>query len=193
MAGALLQWLKEGLRLIDDVSCTDELARSVEDSAGVVVVPAFTGLGAPYWDAEARGAIYGLTRGATKAHVVRACLEASGYQVYDVLKGMEKDSNLLVKRLNVDGGVCKNNFMLEFCADILEAEICRPYNVETTAMGAAFLAGLTTGFWKNIDELRAVHSFERVFTPHMSSKKRSQLLASWHDAIVRTSSKAPQR
>ncbi len=193
MAGALLQWLKEGLRLIDDVSCTDELARSVEDSAGVVVVPAFTGLGAPYWDAEARGAIYGLTRGATKAHVVRACLEASGYQVYDVLKGMEKDSNLLVKRLNVDGGACKNNFMLEFCADILEAEICRPCNVETTAMGAAFLAGLTTGFWKNIDELRAVHSFERVFTPHMSSKKRSQLLASWHDAIVRTSSKAPQR
>ncbi len=190
MAGALIQWLKESLHLIDDASLTDELARSVETSAGVVVVPAFTGLGAPYWDAEARGAIYGLTRGATKAHVVRACLEASGYQVYDVLKGMEKDAKLLVKRLNVDGGACKNNFMLEFCADILEVEICRPYNVETTAMGAAFLAGLTTGFWKNIDELRSVHSFEQVFTPNMSSEKRTQLLALWHDAIARTSSKS---
>ena len=189
MAGALMQWLKEGLHIIDDVTSTDALARSVDDSAGVVVVPAFTGLGAPYWDAEARGAIYGLTRGATSAHLVRACLESLGYQVYDVLKGMEADAQLSVKRLNVDGGACRNDFMLEFCADILGVEICRPRNVETTALGAAFLAGLATGFWKSVDELRSVHSFERVFVPHMKSDLRTQLLSQWHEAISRTSSK----
>ena len=189
MAGALLQWLKDGLRIIDDVVDTDTIARSVEDCAGVVIVPAFTGLGAPYWDAEARGAIYGLTRGTTRAHLVRACLEALGYQVHDVLRGMEADADLSVKHLSVDGGACRNNFMLEFCANMLDVEICRPNNVETTAAGAAFLAGLATGFWKSVDELRDLHSFERVFSPCMEETQRKQLLAAWHDALLRTSTK----
>lgn len=188
MAGALIQWLKEGLHLIEDVAETDQIARSVSDSAGVVIVPAFTGLGAPYWDAEARGAIYGLTRGVERAHIVRACLEACGYQVYDVLKGMQADSNLDVVHLNVDGGACKNNFILEFCADILNVQIRRPNCVETTAKGAAFLAGLSTGFWENLDELRELHSFECVTNPQMEEACREQLLAKWKDAVSRTSS-----
>ncbi len=192
MAGALLQWLKEGLHIIDDVAKTDEIAHRVDNNAGVVVVPAFTGLGAPYWDSEARGAIYGLTRGATSDHIVRACLEASGYQVSDVLRGMEADSNLKVKHLNVDGGACRNNFMLEFCSDILNVEIYRPNNVETTAMGAAFLSGLATGFWKSKDELRSLHSFERVFSPTMQKETRMQLLEQWHNAIARTLSNTLQ-
>lgn len=120
---------------------------------------------------------------------MRACLEALGYQVHDVLRGMEADAGLSVKHLSVDGGACRNNFMLEFCANMLDVEICRPNNVETTAAGAAFLAGLATGFWKNIDELRDLHSFERVFSPCMEETQRKQLLAAWHDALLRTSTK----
>lgn len=186
MAGALIQWLQEELGIIENPAQSDMLAREVPDSAGVYVVPSFTGLGAPYWDAHARGAIYGLTRGAGRAHIVRACLEAQGYQVNDVLDAMEKDAHLKVQDLSVDGGACRNNFMLEFCADILNVAINRPVNVETTATGVAFLAGLASGFWKSKEELKELHTLETVFRPKLDESKRKDLLNGWFQCVSRT-------
>lgn len=188
MAGALMQWLRDGLGIIDDAAETEELAQSVPDSAGVYVVPAFTGLGAPYWDAEARGAIYGLTRGATKAHLARACLEAQAYQVNDILQAMREDSGIAIGSLGVDGGACRNNFMLQCCADIVNARIERPSNVESTALGAAYLAGLATGFWENLESIRALRAIDRTFEPVMDAASREAALAGWHDCIRRTKS-----
>jgi glycerol kinase len=189
MAGALIQWLRDGLGIIDDVSQTEELAMSVPDSAGVCVVPAFTGLGAPYWDANARGAIYGLTRGATKAHIVRACLEAQAFQVQDVLQGMARDAGIPVSALAVDGGACRNNFMLQCCADIVGAAIQRPECVESTALGAAYLAGLSTGFWRNTEEIASLRGIERTFMSKVSAGTRSRMLDYWHECVDRTRSR----
>lgn len=186
MAGALMQWLRDGLGILDDVADSEALAASVEDSAGVYVVPAFTGLGAPYWDADARGAIYGLTRGATKAHLVRACLEAQAYQVNDVLRAMQKDSGITVNPLNVDGGACRNDFICQACADILDTSIVRPSNVESTAMGAAYLAGLLTGFWKNVEEIKKMRQIDQEFDPDTDYFARNKALAGWHEAVERT-------
>lgn len=188
MAGALIQWLRDGLGIIDDAADSEALAQSVPDSAGVCVVPAFTGLGAPYWDAQARGAIYGLTRGATKAHLVRACLEAQAFQVQDILAGMAKDAEVPVSQLAVDGGACRNNFMLQCCADIVNATIERPQNVESTALGAAYLAGLSSGFWKTTEELQALRAVDQTFAPTIDPKTREAQLAYWHDCIRRTMS-----
>lgn len=189
MAGALIQWLRDGLGIIDDVSQTEELAMSVPDSAGVCVVPAFTGLGAPYWDANARGAIYGLTRGATKAHIVRACLEAQAFQVQDVLQGMARDAGIPVSALAVDGGACRNNFMLQCCADIVGAAIQRPECVESTALGAAYLAGLSTGFWRNTEEIASLRGIEHTFMSNVSAGTRSRMLDYWHECVDRTRSR----
>lgn len=190
MAGALIQWLKDGLGIIANPAETDAIARGVEDSAGVYIVPAFTGLGAPYWDANARGAIYGLTRGAGRDHIVRACLEAQGYQVFDVLRSMEQDSGIKVSNLAVDGGACRNDFMLEFCADIINTNIVRPANVETTATGAAFLAGLASGFWESTAEIEALRAVEKTFEPSMDESKRTKLLAGWQNCVARTKSES---
>ena len=188
MAGALMQWLRDGMGLLADVADSEAMAQSVPDSAGVYVVPAFTGLGAPYWDADARGAIYGLTRGATKEHLVRACLEAQAYQVNDVLQAMAQDSGISLGELAVDGGAVRNNFMLQWCADILNTNIVRPSCVETTALGAAYLAGLATGFWDDVQAIRDMRGIDRVFTPTMSVTDRAAALAGWEDAVRRTRS-----
>lgn len=191
MAGALMQWLRDGLGLVSDVAQSNELAQSVPDTNGVYVVPAFTGLGAPYWDSEARGAIYGLTRGANKCHLVRACLEAQAYQVYDVLRAMIEDSAVSLSTLMVDGGACRNDFMMQFCADILQVDIIRPSVVETTALGAAFLAGLSSGFWQSQHEIALLRSIDRTFHPSMDLKQRDILLRGWKEAIYRTQSHHP--
>lgn len=186
MAGALMQWVRDGLGLLDDVADSEQMARSVRDSAGVYVVPAFTGLGAPYWDADARGAIFGLTRGVTRNHLVRACLEAQAYQVHDVLSAMQDDSGVRLGSLSVDGGACKNDFMCEFCSDVLDARIVRPSSVETTALGAAYLAGLSSGFWRDIDEIRSMRGIDEVFEPDMDDFDRAEALDGWADAVRRT-------
>ena len=185
LCGALLQWLRDGLQIIDDTPQTEELALSVPDTAGVFVVPAFTGLGAPYWDSDARGAILGLTRGVTRAHIARASLEALAYQVYDLVEAMEADAGRPIDILNVDGGVSANGFCMQFQSDVLGTPIMRPKNTETTVMGAAFLAGLTCGFWKDTDTLRACHVPDTLFTPSMDDEDRERRLTGWHDAVAR--------
>ena len=188
VAGALLQWLRDELGILDDVADSDRLARSVEDSGGVVVVPAFTGLGAPWWDAEARGALFGLTRGTTRAHVVRAALESLAFQTADVARTMEQDSGLRITSLNVDGGASANDFLMQFQADILHARINRPTVTESTGLGAAFLAGLAVGFWKDTEELKALRACERHFEPRMPEGQREECLQRWHRAVERTKS-----
>ena len=188
VAGALMQWLRDELGLIDDVADTSAIARSVPDAGGVFVVPAFTGLGAPYWDAEARGAIYGLTRGTTRAHLVRAALESLAYQVHDLCVAMEADAHVALSSLNVDGGASANDFLMQFQSDILRTPLRRPQNTETTALGAAFLAGLSTGFWKDADALRALRASDAVFEPCMEDARHARLLEGWACAVARTMS-----
>lgn len=189
MAGALIQWLRDELQIIDDAAETDAIARSVDDAAGVYVVPAFTGLGAPYWDAEARGAILGLTRGSSRAHIVRAALEALAYQVSDLVEAMQDDAGVPLRALNVDGGASANDFLMQFQADVLACPIQRPANTETTALGAAYLAGLATGFWKDLDALRALRADDEAFSPSMDAERRERLLAGWRQAIGRVMTK----
>ena len=190
MAGALVQWLRDELGLIKKASETEKLAESVENTGGVYVVPAFTGLGAPYWDAQARGAIYGLTRGSSRAHLVRAALESLAYQVSDLSIAMEADAGRTMSTLNVDGGASANNFLMQFQSDILQRTLRRPQNTETTALGAAFLAGLTTGFWESCDQLRGMRARDVVFEPRMSASVRKVLLNGWKNAVERTKSDA---
>ena len=186
MGGALIQWIRDGLGLIEHASDSEELARSVDSCEGVYVVPAFTGLGAPYWDAEARGAIYGLTRGTTTAHIVRAALEALAYQVYDLVAAMEADAAMPLKVLNVDGGASANEFLMQFQSDILAKPLRRPQNAETTALGAAYLAGLSTGFWNNLDELRALRAGDSIYLPDENDERLANRIAGWKDAVRRT-------
>ena len=186
IGGAAVQWLRDGLELFKKASETENLAMSLDDNDGVYFVPALSGLGAPHWDQNARGAFFGITRGTTIAHMTRAALEAIAYQVFDVLKAMEKDSGKATQELRVDGGATANNFLMQFQADLLDCEIKRPKIIETTAIGAAFLAGLAVGFWKNQEELQQLWEADQSFKPEMTSEKRDQLIHFWHKAVERS-------
>lgn len=186
IAGAGIQWLRDGLQLIKNASETEAIARSIESSDGVYVVPAFVGLGAPYWDQYARGTIVGLTRGSGRAHIVRAMLEAIAYQTRDVLKAMNADSGIDVSALRVDGGAVKNDFLMQFQADILGVPVQRPVVTETTALGAAYLAGLAVGFWSSQEEIAAQWAVERTFEPVMSVDERDSLYHGWTRAVERS-------
>ena len=188
MAGALIQWLRDELGIIDSVADADAIARSVPSTEGVVVVPAFTGLGAPWWDADARGAILGLTRGAGRAHIVRAALEALAYQVCDLAQAMTEDAGVPLSVLNVDGGAAANDFLMQFQADMLGVSLRLPANAETTALGAAFLAGLATGFWPDTAALAALREGEERFLPTFDEAARASRLARWRDAVARVRS-----
>ena len=185
IAGAAVQWLRDGLKIIDESPDSEYYAMKVPSPDGVYVVPAFAGLGAPYWDMYARGAIFGLTRGTTKAHIIRATLESLAYQTKDVLEAMEKDADVSLKGLRVDGGASANNLLMQFQADILGAPVERPKIIETTALGAAYLAGLATGFWKLV-ELQEKWQLDAAFEPEMSEKERDKLYNAWQKAVRRT-------
>ncbi len=185
IAGAAVQWLRDGLRLLDTAAQSEKLARSVPDSLGVHVVPAFVGLGAPYWDASARGAILGLTRGVTRAHLVRATLESLAFQTRDVMDAMAADAGAPLRALRVDGGASANDFLMQFQADLLGVPVERPALVETTAMGAAQLAGLGVGFWRAPSELTAMRRQDRRFRPRMKPAQRAALYAGWQAAVRR--------
>lgn len=185
IAGAAVQWLRDGLRLINDAAETESLAQSVPDSNGCYVVPAFVGLGAPYWDQHARGIIVGLTRGVEKEHLVRATLESLAYQSYDVIKAMEADmSPAALKEIRVDGGAAANDFLMQFQSDILGVNVIRPRVIESTALGAVFLAGLAVGFYKNISEIKS--NIDKTYSPKMPQKTREDLIAGWGEAVKRS-------
>ena len=186
VAGAAVQWLRDELKLIDNAAQSEELASAVHDTHGVYVVPAFVGLGAPYWDMYARGTIVGLTRGANRNHIVRATLESIAYQTRDVLQAMEDDSGIKLKALKVDGGAVANNFLMQFQSDILGVPVDRPMVTETTAMGAAFLAGLAVGFWKDKAEIAAKWNVDRTFKPAMAAADRDQKYKGWTKAVERS-------
>ncbi len=186
VAGASVQWLRDELKLVDNAAQSEELASAVPDTNGVYVVPAFVGLGAPYWDMYARGTIVGLTRGANRNHIVRATLESIAYQTRDVLQAMEDDAGITLKALKVDGGAVANNFLMQFQSDILGVPVDRPVVTETTAMGAAFLAGLAVGFWKDKAEIAAKRNVDRTFKPSMSAEDRDRKYAGWKKAVERS-------
>ena len=186
VGGAVIQWLRDELRLIGSAAESETLAGSVPDSGGVYIVPAFTGLGAPHWDMYARGAIFGLSRGTGRGHLARAALEAIAYQTRDVLAAMEADTGIRLACLKADGGASRNNLLMQFQADIIGAKVLRPAVTETTAMGAAALAGLAVGFWKDRVELSRLLSVDRVFAPQMDGGTRKALLSGWSDAVSRT-------
>jgi glycerol kinase len=186
VAGSAIQWLRDGLRMIDNASKSEEYATRVESTDGVYVVPAFVGLGTPYWDSDARGAVFGLTRGTTKEHFIRATLESLAYQTKDVLAAMEADSGIKLKKLRVDGGAVKNNFLMEFQSDILNVPVERPVVNETTALGAAYLAGLAVGFWKDREEIAQNWKVDRSFEVTMSEEQRNQLYNGWQKAVEAT-------
>lgn len=183
VAGAAVQWLRDELGLIRDAAESEVLAKSVPDANGCYVVPAFVGLGAPYWDQYARGAIVGLTRGVNRNHIVRATMESIAYQVNDVLMAMQEDSGMPITSLRVDGGACDNDFLMQFQADILNTSVVRPYCIETTAMGAAYLAGLAVGYWRSKEDILANHVIAAEFKPQMGQAKRESLLQGWHNAV----------
>ena len=185
-AGAVVQWLRDGLKIISAADESETLAQTVEDNGGVYLVPAFTGLGAPYWDAAARGTVSGITRGTTRGHIARAALESIAYQVCDIVQAMEKDSGIKITRLAVDGGASRNNFLLQFQSDVLSREVVRPRCVETTALGAAYLAGLAAGIWKDLNEVRGMLKEGRLFVPDMDVARREKLLGGWKTAVGKT-------
>lgn len=186
VAGSAVQWLRDGLRLIQSASETDELAAQVHTTEGVYVVPAFVGLGTPYWDSDARGAVFGLTRGTGKAHFVRATLESLAYQTKDVLSAMEADSSMNLKKLRVDGGATSNQFLMQFQSDILGVPVERPIVLETTALGAAYLAGLAVGFWENCEEIAENWKKDRVYQSEMDQETRNRLYLGWKKAVEAT-------
>lgn len=181
--GAAIQWLRDELGVITNAAESLDYAKSVPDTAGVYVVPAFTGLGAPYWNQYARGMITGITRGFSRAHLVRATLESIAYQTYDICEAMENDAGVPLTRLKVDGGASANEFLMQFQSDLLGAEVIRPQCIETTAMGAAYLAGLAVGFWTSLDDVRASWETDTVFVPEMEEARREELLGGWHKAV----------
>lgn len=186
VGGAAIQWLRDGIGLIPNAPVTEQMAKSVPDNGGVYFVPALTGLGAPYWDQYARGAIIGITRGTTAAHLTRAALEGICYQVYDVLIAMENDIHAKLKEIRVDGGAIANNFLMQFQADISRCPVVRPSIIETTALGAAYLAGLAVNYWKDMDELKEQWSLDTIFTAKMKPETALALLSDWHKAVGRT-------
>ena len=183
MAGAAIQWLRDEMRLIDSAPDSEYYAAKVKDTNGCYVVPAFTGLGAPHWDQYARGTIVGLTRGVNKNHIIRATMESLAYQVNDILVAMQADSGIKLAALNVDGGASANNLLMQMQSDISGAPVQRPTCVETTAMGAAYLAGLAVGFWRDLDELRALRRSERVFSPERAQYECEELYRGWKRAV----------
>ena len=185
VSGAVIQWLRDELGIIGTSGETEEIARSVPGTAGAYVVPAFMGLGAPYWDPYARGTITGLSRGVNRNHIVRAALEAMAYQTWDLLEAMAEDLGSPIRRLKVDGGAAENSFLLEFLADILGQKVYRPECIETTSLGAAYLAGMATGYWKSMDDIRDNWQIDRIFEPSMEEEKRRTLLEGWHKAVGR--------
>lgn len=186
VGGSVVQWLRDGLGIIRKSSEIEELARSVPDSGGVFFVPALTGLAAPYWDQYARGTIVGLTRGTTAAHIARAALEGIAFQVYDIVQAMARDLGAPLEELKVDGGASANELMLQFQSDLLAVKVIRPHVTETTAQGAAFLAGLAVGYWKSIEQVKGLWKEESVFSPSKDDTKISQAIEGWHDAVRRT-------
>jgi glycerol kinase len=185
IAGAAVQWLRDGLKLIRTSADVEALARSEVDNGGVYMVPAFTGLGAPHWDAYARGAVFGLTRGSTAGHLARAVLESIAFQSADVLFAMEKDAGVALTELRVDGGATENELLMQFQADLLGVPVIKPEVSETTALGAAYLAGLAVGYWKDADEIRANWRVARRFEPAMSRDRAEELRAGWEKAVAR--------
>ena len=183
MAGAAIQWLRDEMRLIDSAADSEYMANKVKDTNGCYVVPAFTGLGAPYWDQYARGTIVGLTRGVNKYHIIRATLESIAYQAFDVIKAMEADSGIKLTSLKVDGGASANDFLMQTQADIIQEPVKRPSCIETTAMGAAYLAGLAVGYWSNKEDVKANWAIDRVFEPAISEDLQEQKRAGWHKAV----------
>ncbi|MDR0750046.1 MAG: glycerol kinase GlpK [Tannerellaceae bacterium] len=183
VGGAAIQWLRDGIGLLPDASASEQMAKAVSDNGNVYFVPALTGLGAPYWDQYARGTIIGITRGTTASHITRAALEGISYQVDDVLMAMENDLNYRPKEIRVDGGAIANNFLMQFQADISRCPVVRPKVLETTALGAAYLAGLAIGYWKDINELKEQWSLDKVFHPEMKEEQASRLLKEWHKAV----------
>ena len=186
IGGAVMQWLRDGLQLIGSAAESEAIARSVESNGGVYLVPAFVGLGAPHWNMEARGTITGLTRGSSRAHIVRAALESIAYQSHDVFRAMVADTGLPPQALTVDGGAVSNEFLMQFQADLLGVPVQRPRNIESTSLGAACLAGLEAGVWTSAEALRSLNSVERVFTPSMPEAEREALLSGWQKALRQT-------
>ena len=186
IGGAVVQWLRDGLHLIRKSSDVEDLASQVQDTDGVYMVPAFAGLGAPYWNQHARGTIVGITRGTSSAHIARAALESIAFQSYDLLKAMEGDAGIPIAELRVDGGATHNNMLMQFQSDIVNTKVVRPTIVETTALGAAYLAGLAVGFWKDIEELRSKWQVDKNFTPTINDTKRVDHIQGWERAIKAT-------
>jgi glycerol kinase len=184
--GSTVQWLRDELKVINESLDSEYFATKVKDSNGIYLVPAFTGLGAPYWDPYARGAMFGLTRGVKVEHLIRAALESIAYQTRDVLDAMQQDAGERLRSLRVDGGAVANNFLMQFQADLLGTCVERPEMKETTALGAAYLAGLATGFWSSLDELRNKSTIERVFEPTCDGDHREELYKGWKKAVERT-------
>ncbi|HJW28116.1 MAG TPA: FGGY-family carbohydrate kinase, partial [Saprospiraceae bacterium] len=183
IAGAAVQWLRDGLKMIHTSGEIETLIGEIQDSEGVYVVPAFAGLGTPYWNPHARGSIFGLTRGSTSAHLARAILDSIAYQTYDVLKSMEADTGIAIAELRVDGGGTVNNQLMQFQSDILKTKVVRPKITETTALGAAYLAGLAVGYWPDLDTLKSKWQVDRVFTPSMERDNRESLIQGWKRAV----------
>jgi glycerol kinase len=188
VSGAVVQWLRDGLGIIKHSAEVEALALSVPDHGGVYLVPAFTGLGAPYWDPYARGGIFGLTRATTAGHIARAAVQSIAYQAADLLHAMEADAGHRVSELRVDGGAAANDLLLQFQADLLGVRVVRPRVLETTALGAAYLAGLAAGVWRDLDEISAQWQIDRVFEPQMSRDQVEQLTAGWREAVARVRS-----
>ncbi len=185
VGGAVIQWLRDGLKLIKSASDSEKLALSVEDTDGVVFVPAFTGLGAPHWDQDARGMIYGITRGTSRAHITRAALESIAYQSYDMMKAMQQDAGFVIENLRVDGGAAVNNFLMQMQADVLQTNVQRPVVLESTSLGAAYFAGLAVGFWNDVAEIESQWQVEKTFVPAKSARDVEKGIADWHDAVAR--------
>ena len=183
VAGAAIQWLRDELHLIETAADSEYLAKRVPDTNGCYVVPAFTGMGAPYWNQDARGAIVGITRGFSRAHLVRATLESLAYQTYDIARAMEQDSCIPIRELKVDGGACANDFLMQFQSDILGSRVVRPRCIETTALGAAYLAGLAVGYWDSLEDVRRNWAEDKVFEPIMPAERSEALLKGWHRAV----------
>jgi glycerol kinase len=186
VAGSAIQWLRDGLRMVKNASDSESYAKKVDSTEGVYVVPAFVGLGTPYWDSEARGAIFGLTRGTSKEHFIRATLESLAYQTKDVLDAMEQDAEMKVEILRVDGGAVNNEFLMQFQSDLLELEVELAKLNESTALGAAYLAGLATGFWSDLEDIKKMRSSKKTYSPKMDKEKRQELYSGWQKAVAAT-------
>lgn len=185
VTGSAIQWLRDGVKVIKDAKESEELAKSVESNEGVYFVPAFTGLGAPYWDDYARGLIIGITRGTRREHIVRAALEAIAYLTKDVIDIMEQEAKIEIEELRVDGGATKNNFLMQFQADILGKPVVRPKITEITALGAAYMAGLEIGYWDSLDEIAKNWEVDKIFEPSISLERRTSLYKGWKNAVTR--------